>query len=128
MVKYLNFAMSLRPVVKMAYPEEGSVLLQLFGDSPKLRLLNVFLENSYFDFTREELVKELGMSKLTVYKYVKQMLNFGIIKVSRKIGKAVLYRLDRKNPDVSLIENFLKQFSLNVADKELRKKRIIVTS
>ncbi|MBS3132808.1 winged helix-turn-helix transcriptional regulator [Candidatus Woesearchaeota archaeon] len=115
-------------MVKMAYPEEGSVLLQLFGDSPKLRLLNVFLENSYFDFTREELVKELGMSKLTVYKYVKQMLNFGIIKVSRKIGKAVLYRLDRKNPDVSLIEDFLKQFSLNVADKELRKKRIIVTS
>lgn len=105
----------------MAYPEESSILLEIFGDSPKLRLLNIFIENPYFDFTREELIKELGMSKLTVYKYIKEMGRMEIIKISRKIGKAVLFKLNRENPAVALIENFLTQFSLKIAEKELEK-------
>lgn len=106
----------------MVYPERNAILLELFGNTPKLRLLNIFLENPYFDFTKEELVRELGMSKLTVYKYVRQMEKMGIIRMSRKIGKAVLFKLNRANPAVTLIEGFLRQFSAEIAENELKRK------
>ena len=37
-----------------------SLLVRLFGSSPKARILDIFLANPFFDFSREELARELG--------------------------------------------------------------------
>lgn len=42
-----------------------SLLLKAFGYAPKLRIMDIFMTNPYFDFSKSELVKELGMSKQT---------------------------------------------------------------
>jgi DNA-binding XRE family transcriptional regulator len=50
-----------------------SILVKMFGYSPKLRIINIFLTNQYLDFGKEELAKELGMSKQTLYKHFKDL-------------------------------------------------------
>ena len=55
---------------EVRYKDLGETLLiKMFGNSPKLRILDFFLDNPYFGFSKSEVIRELGMSKQTFYKY-----------------------------------------------------------
>lgn len=53
--------------------EYQSILLKTLGSSPKLRIIDFFLDNPLFDFTKKDAVEALGMSKQTFYKYFKDI-------------------------------------------------------
>jgi len=101
------------------YKDTGdSLLIKAFGHSPKLRIIDIFLTNPYFDFDKEELARELGMSKQTVYKNFKDLEELGIVKVSRKIGRATMYRIDRSHPLVKTINESVNEASFQIAKRE----------
>jgi len=109
---------------KVMYRDLGdSLLLKAFGYTPKLRIMDIFMTNPYFDFSKNELVKELGMSKQTLYKNFYDLEELGIVKVSRKIGRAVLYIIDMKHPLVKNLYEMTTQTSLKIAEKEMEKRR-----
>ncbi|MFH2109934.1 MAG: hypothetical protein ABIJ47_01600 [Candidatus Bathyarchaeota archaeon] len=88
------------------YSEEyGSVFLKVFGASPQLRLLDFFMDNPNHDFPRNEVMEAIGMAKRTLYEYLPVLLEEGAIKVSRRIGRAELYTLDRESP---IVQCFMK--------------------
>jgi len=66
--------------------EEGydSLLLRTLGSSPKLRILDYLLDYKLNDFTKKEIIEALGMSKLTLYKYFKDLEELGLVTASRK--------------------------------------------
>jgi len=61
-----------------------SVIIRTLGNSPKLRMIDFFLDNALFDFTKKEVIEALGMSKQTFYKYFPELEEYEIVKVSRK--------------------------------------------
>ena len=67
-----------------------TILVKMFGNSPKLRILDIFLDNPCFDFSKSGVVRELGISKQTFYKNFKDLEELGIVKFSRSIGRAVM--------------------------------------
>jgi len=97
---------------------EDSLLLKAFGYSPKLRIIDIFLTNPYFDFDREELSRELGMSKQTLYKNFNDLEELGIVRVSRKIGRATMYRIDRSHPLVKMLNESVNEASFQIAKQE----------
>jgi Fe2+ or Zn2+ uptake regulation protein len=99
-----------------------TILLKAFGYSPKLRILDIFLTCPYFDFSKEELVKELGMSKQTLYKNFKDLEELGIIKVSRNIRRVTLYRINREHPLVKKLDETVNEISLQIAEQEAQKQ------
>ena len=64
--------------------QEESLLINLLGNSPKMRIIDFFLDNKMFDFSKKEIIEELGMSKTTFYKVWDDIERFGIVEVSRK--------------------------------------------
>ena len=104
-----------------------SLLVKAFGYSPKLRIMDLFLANPYFDFSKEELAKELGMSKQTVYKNFKDMEELGIVKFSRKIGRAVMYRINREHPLIKRLDEIVNEISFQMAEREAEKLGRAVT-
>jgi len=117
-------------VKEVRYKDMGdSILLKAFGYSPKLRILDIFLANPYLDFSKEELVRELGMSKQTLYKNFKDLVELGVIKVSRKIGRAIMYRINREHPLVKKLDEIINEISLQIAEEEVKKqsKQILVS-
>ena len=98
-------------------------MLKMLGDSPKLRIIDFFLDNPLFDFTKKEVIEALGMSKQTFYKYFKDIEKYGIVNVSRKIGKAKLYKINLENPIVKMLREFETQLSLIIAKQEAEKMR-----
>ena len=79
-----------------------SILLTLFGASPKTRLLDLFMDNPLFEFTRNEMMEALSIEKVTLYGALPDLEAGGVIKEIREIGKASLYRL---NGDSAVVKN-----------------------
>lgn len=106
-----------------AKKEYESILIKTLGDSPKLRIVDFFLDNHLFDFTKKEVIEALGMSKQTFYKYFPELEEYGIVKVTRRIGKAKLYKINLEHPLVSMFREYEKKVSLQIADKDADRMR-----
>lgn len=102
-----------------------SLLIKTLGDSPKLRIVDFFLDNPLFDFTKKEVIEALGMSKQTFYKYFPELEEFGIVKVSRKIGKAKLYRINVEHPLAKMLREYETKLAQEMAEKAEVKKRVL---
>jgi len=111
-------------MAEVTYKELGETLLiRMFGNSPKLRILDIFLDNPYFDFTKSEVIKELGMSKQTFYKYFKDLEELEIVKPTRKIGRATLYKINTNHPLVKRLNEIINEVSLQIAQQEDQKMK-----
>lgn len=112
---------------KVRYKDMGySLLLKAFGNSPKLRIIDIFLTNPYFDFSREELVRELGMSKQTIYKSFKDLEALNIIKFSRAVGRARMYKINIEHPLVKKLDELINEISLQIGREQLGKTKKVV--
>jgi DNA-binding transcriptional ArsR family regulator len=106
--------------------EYDSLLIKAFGNSPKLRILDYLLDYKLNDFTKKEIIEALGMSKITFYKYFKDLEDLGLVIPSRKIGRATLYRINLENPMVKLLIEYEMQLSLQIAEREAQKMKKVM--
>jgi len=93
-------------------PDDDSMLLQYLGKTPELRLIDFLLENALFDFSRKEILEEIGMSKSTLYCILPKLLRMEIIRITRRIGKASLYQINAESPVVKELWNIEKTLIL----------------
>lgn len=96
-----------------------SVILTLFGSSPETRLLDLFMDNPLFEFTRNEIVESLGMSKNTLYNVLPRLEAEDIVEETRQIGKASLYRLNSDSPVVQGLSGLIRAYVRVNAGKEV---------
>ncbi len=95
-----------------------SLLVKTLGTSPKLRIIDFFLDNPLQDFTKKEVMEALGMSKQTLHKYFPDLEKQGIIIVSRRIGRAKLYKINPNHPLTKLLRRYEREISLRIAEEE----------
>ena len=110
--------------------EEGCkpLLIRALGNSPKLRILDYLLDYKLNDFAKKEIVEALRMSKLTFYKYFKDLEELGLVIPSRKIGRATLYKINLENPIVKMIIEYETKLSLQIAEQEAERIKKSVTA
>lgn len=84
---------------------EKSTFIEVFGDSPLIRVLDFFLTYRDFDYSMTEIAENSGVAWSTLHQIFPRLLKLGIVKGTREIGRAKLYVLNRGNPIVNdLIE------------------------
>lgn len=103
--------------------EYQSILLKTLGDSPKLKIVDFFMDNPSFDFMKKEVIEALGMSKQTFYKYFSDIEEYGIVTVTRRIGRAKLYKINLKHPLIKMLRDYETKVSLQIAEQELQKTK-----
>lgn len=81
----------------MTCTRNESLLLKFLGASPILRIVDFFLDNPLSDYSKNEIAGNLAMTRVTFFKYWKELEKSGALTVSRKIGRATMYELDRGN-------------------------------
>jgi hypothetical protein len=116
----------------MSYKPNETLLLRYLGASPILRIVDFFLDNPLSDYSKNEIARNLAMSRVTFFKYWKELEISGALTVTRKIGRATLYELDRSNEvvrqliklDMALARKSMQQavegYQKTVAAKPLR--------
>lgn len=97
--------------------DQDTILVQIFGRSPEVLMLNFFLDHPLNDFMQSELAERTGMNPRTIKRVLNKHESEGILKINRKIGKAILYKLNQVNPIVIQIKQIEEAASLQSIDE-----------
>ncbi len=101
----------------MSYKSDETLLLKYLGASPTLRIVDFFLDNPLSDYSKNEIVNNLAMSRMTFFKYWRELEKSSAVKPTRQIGRATMYQLDRTN---DVVKQLIK-LDMTLASKTMRK-------
>ena len=84
----------------MKAKQNKSLFLEQFGDTPQLRVIDFFIENSIFDFPLTEIAKESNVSYNSLKIFIGDFLKNRFLIKTRKVGKSDYYKINKENPFV----------------------------
>jgi len=104
---------------------ERSAFVRVFGNSPVVRVIDFLLtERGLYDYTLKDIAENSRVSFVTLQGIFPRLEKIGIVEMTRRIGKARLYRLNEKNVLVQKLIRLDKEISEYFIQKELKKQSI----
>ena len=89
----------------MKQKENRSLFLKQFGDTPQLRVIDFFIDNSIFDFPLTGIARESNVSYNSLKAFFDDWVEKGIVIKTRKVSKSDYFQLNIKN---SFVSNLIK--------------------
>jgi len=87
---------------------EESIFLENVGGNPRMRILQYLIEGRNFDYTLTDMLNA-GVSWGTLNTLIPKLLELKMIIITRKIGRATLYKINNDNTVIKqLIELYDK--------------------
>ncbi len=97
--------------------EPSSVLTEALGNSPTIKIIDHFADGIEFEYSLVEIAEGSGASYASVKNIVPRLVQWEFLVPTRKIGKATLYKINRRN---DVVEAFVK-FDWLLTEQEVRK-------
>ena len=99
---------------------------ELFGDTPKIRVLEYLLEGRELDHSIGDIAEGSGINRVTLFRMWDEIKKSKIIVHTRNIGNAKLYKLNIDNPYVKiLIDLFDKIINIDFQECKIKKKVVV---
>ena len=98
--------------------KEKSVFLEREGYTPKNKVLDFLIIAQDFDYSLKEIAKYSKVSYPCIKQLKKQLVKDKWITLTRKVGKAQMYKLNVKNP---IVKKFI-DFYWEVIESEIKGK------
>lgn len=92
-----------------------SGIIALYGDSPRMKVIDFFMTFPKNEFTVPELVESIGMSRTTAFKEIEKLLDNDMIIKSGNIGKSPTYKINTKSPIVYSMQKLVSLRSKKIA-------------
>ncbi len=107
----------------MTFQDEPTIFRELFGDTPKVRVLEYLLEGRELDHSIGDIAEGAGINRVTLFRLWPEIEKSKLVEHTRKIGNAKLFTLNMKNSYVkNLIELFDKLLQEEFSKARLEKK------
>ena len=84
----------------------NSIFLKKQGDSPKNRILDFLIVHKDFDYSLKDIARFSGVGYSTLKKMQRELIDGGWIILTRRVGKAKMYKLNLDNPVVDKFIDF----------------------
>ena len=102
--------------------EYKTSLRMVFGDSPLVKVIDFLIDHQDFDYTKKEIAKYVGINLKTLNKIWPKLEKNGIVVQTRRIGRGVLYKLNKESPIVKNILELDRKLTEFLIQKETEKK------
>ena len=79
------------------------------GDTPKIRVLEFLIEGRELDYSISDIAEGAGIGRTTLFRIWEDLIKFKIIKSTRIIGNAKLYKLNIENSFVKKLINIFDE-------------------
>ncbi len=107
---------------------KNSIFIETFGETPAVKVLDFFLTFDSFDYSKSQVSEETGVSRITLDKIWKGLVNQKIIIKTRAIGRADMYKLNKENLRVKVLQELSFKLASAFAEEEIVKiKRKVET-
>jgi DNA-binding transcriptional regulator GbsR (MarR family) len=103
---------------------EQSLLIRYLEDTPKLRIIDFFLENRG-DYSKKEIIENIGISKTTFYKVWYELEKFDIVRKTRRYGKAQLYTLNENSPIIKKLMSLDAELGKQAMNKAVMQTKMV---
>ena len=91
-------------------------LEELLGNSVLVKVIDFFLENRFWDYTKSDVAKHVEKSRQSMYGVWPILEKYKIVIDSRKIGGTTLYRTNLDSP---IVKSF-SRLSLSIASTDIK--------
>ncbi|MFH1424623.1 MAG: hypothetical protein ABIG20_02970 [archaeon] len=96
---------------------DQSIFLKVVGNNPETRVLDFFLDNEIYDYSKSHIARSANISRVTLEPILKRILKIGIVKQTRNSGASKMYQIDRKNEIAKKLIDFDIELSFLFAPK-----------
>lgn len=104
--------------------ETKTIFLQIFGDSPILRVVDFLVVNEDFDYSMTDIASLSGVGYSTLKLFWNTLEEAKIVKQTRVVGKAKMYKLNFDNTAVKKFRDFYWE-TTKLTVREAAKKRLV---
>jgi len=80
--------------------KETTIFRQALGDSPVIRVLDFLIEGRGLDYSLSDIAENANIGWTTLHRIWDNLLRLKIVKPTRQIGRAKLFKLNEDNPAV----------------------------
>ena len=100
--------------------EGPSGFLEVLGDSPRNRILDFLLGELNYDFTLKEIATKSKVGYATIKRIWNNFVKSGLVKPTRRIGKAVFYTYNEESNSGKALRKFYLEIIFNEVEKEIK--------
>ncbi|MEK6887382.1 MAG: hypothetical protein AABX14_00380 [Candidatus Aenigmatarchaeota archaeon] len=113
---------------KQIFEERQSVtaFMEVFGNSPLIKVLDFLMTYREFDYSLTDIAKESGVGWNTLHSFFFRLVEKGIVKETRQVGRAKLYKLNTESPIAKNLIEINNLVTSKAVDEELKKQELEV--
>ncbi len=104
--------------------EEKSSFRIVFGDAPVVKVIDFFLDNREFDYSLTDIAKNSDVGWSTLHGFWKELVKLDIVKKTRRIGRAELYKLNADNQLVRKLIDLDASISNKLMEEEMEMQKV----
>ena len=109
----------------IAKQEETTIFRETLGDTPVIRVLDFLIEGRGLDYSLSDIAENSNIGWTTLHRIWDKMLKLGLIKHTREIGRAKLFKLNEENLGVKDLIKLYDTLLYQHTQKHLSKKMIV---
>jgi len=98
--------------------ENKSVFVSYFGASPSILVLDFFIENDLFDYSKTDIHRHTGVARTTLQPVIAELVEKELLIKTREVGRAGMFKLNRGNVAVEEIVKLAIKLAANSAKQE----------
>lgn len=101
---------------------EDTLFVKALGGSPINKVLIFLIENNVFDYSKSDIAKNCDISRVTLDAFIDNLIKMKIIKMTRQVGRATLYKINLESEIVKelirLNELITRKYASIAAERE----------
>ena len=105
--------------------EETTIFRETLGDTPVIRVLDFLMEGRGLDYSLSDIAENSNIGWTTLHRIWDKMLKSGLVKPTREIGRAKLFKLNEENPAVKELIKLYDLLIYQHTEKYLSKEMIV---
>ncbi len=106
--------------------EDKTAFLEIFWDSPILRVLDFLVVNEEFDYSMTDIAKFSGVGYATLKLFWQRLEDEGIVTNTRTVGKAKMYKINANNPVMKKFRDFYWETTKYHIRQKMEKEEVVV--
>ncbi len=99
-------------------------LEKIFTGSATAKILDVLWEYQDLDLTLTDIADEAGIHYTTLMKALPLLEEFGLVTMTRQVGNAKLYQINKDDNVVKRLVKFLNELNIRIAERESTKQEV----
>ena len=103
----------------------NTILTKALDKTPKIKVLEFLIEGRELDYSISDIAEGARIGRTTLFRTWNDFVELGIVKHTRDIGNAKLYKLNLANP---FVKKMVDLFDTLVIEPLNKKRKVVVRS